>query len=502
MPLTKIQVELFRDLLDQLSPDYFITEVDVLQIHAYLFEQPLSLDFPAGSPLIEIITYLREIIVSQCLDNIEELICYYEQKSKKIDDFLDDLVEQYQGSINSVLELDYTTLLREKLMENTYFGGYNRLSGIHVNSYNQLKLTCNIKTDIYSTIKRHLQSSIPSNKCITINYSLPSGEWVDVVGKNYLEQFSAHKNVDCIFVMKFDGPLEKSEHFALCESKMRRANMVDWIMHYYSSRQAPDYYGIIDVVRKEQTISDSNFKFMLFEWLIYSKLIISDYLYWEDNPIREVAFSANTVYPIFNYQDIYYYSGHGYRGWINLLLETKLSGKKWSILKRPERLFWLTSDNPGFMININEVEAGRKERQPAHSVTEIRPDTVLYYPLSKDYCLRIEPICLDTDQQPDNSPIKFEPASEGELNFVNELTISTHREMVIASQKKMLKQYKHTHMATNGTVGDAHRNGQVKERSQTFNPKTETWIKRDTSTGRFIDGKADCKPFKGVRKEK
>ena len=57
-------------------------------------------------------------------------------------------------------------------------------------------------------------------------------------------------------------------------------------------------------------------------------------------------------------------------------------------------------------------------------------------------------------------------------------------------------------MAKNGKPGDGHRLGQVKDRSQTYNPKTETWVKRDTESGRFLDGKSDEKPFKGVRKEK
>ena len=56
-------------------------------------------------------------------------------------------------------------------------------------------------------------------------------------------------------------------------------------------------------------------------------------------------------------------------------------------------------------------------------------------------------------------------------------------------------------MAKNGIAGDGHRNGAVKGRSQTFNPKTESWVKRDTKTGQFMDGKADSKPFKGVMKE-
>lgn len=57
-------------------------------------------------------------------------------------------------------------------------------------------------------------------------------------------------------------------------------------------------------------------------------------------------------------------------------------------------------------------------------------------------------------------------------------------------------------MARNGKVGDGHRNGAVRSRTQTYNPKTETWVKRDSDTGRFMDGKSDGKPFKGVTKEK
>lgn len=57
-------------------------------------------------------------------------------------------------------------------------------------------------------------------------------------------------------------------------------------------------------------------------------------------------------------------------------------------------------------------------------------------------------------------------------------------------------------MAKNGKTGDGHRNGAVKERSQTYNPTTEQWVKRDANTGRFMDVKQDGNPFKGVRKEK
>ena len=57
-------------------------------------------------------------------------------------------------------------------------------------------------------------------------------------------------------------------------------------------------------------------------------------------------------------------------------------------------------------------------------------------------------------------------------------------------------------MATNPPSGDNHRNGQVRDRSQTYNPHTERYVKRNTEDGRFIDQKSYNKPFKGVRKEK
>lgn len=57
-------------------------------------------------------------------------------------------------------------------------------------------------------------------------------------------------------------------------------------------------------------------------------------------------------------------------------------------------------------------------------------------------------------------------------------------------------------MATNSPSGDGHRNGAVRNRSQTFNPKTELWTKRDAETGRFMDVKTTGGKFKGVRKEK
>lgn len=50
-------------------------------------------------------------------------------------------------------------------------------------------------------------------------------------------------------------------------------------------------------------------------------------------------------------------------------------------------------------------------------------------------------------------------------------------------------------------TGQNFRRGSVDNRSQTHNPKNDTWVKRDTTTGRFTDVKSGGDPFKGVAKE-
>jgi hypothetical protein len=50
-------------------------------------------------------------------------------------------------------------------------------------------------------------------------------------------------------------------------------------------------------------------------------------------------------------------------------------------------------------------------------------------------------------------------------------------------------------------TGNGYRWGAVDNRTQTHNPVTQQWVKRDSETGRLMDVKQDGTPFKGVRKE-
>jgi hypothetical protein len=58
-------------------------------------------------------------------------------------------------------------------------------------------------------------------------------------------------------------------------------------------------------------------------------------------------------------------------------------------------------------------------------------------------------------------------------------------------------------MASNQPVGDNHRIGAVKKRSQlkTRMMGEEHWTKRNKDSGQFMDQKKSKKKFKGVRRE-
>lgn len=57
------------------------------------------------------------------------------------------------------------------------------------------------------------------------------------------------------------------------------------------------------------------------------------------------------------------------------------------------------------------------------------------------------------------------------------------------------------YMAKNGIIGDGRLISAAKDRTQVFNPATGNYVKRDSSTGKFIDVKSDGKAFKGVTRE-
>jgi hypothetical protein len=96
--------------------------------------------------------------------------------------------------------------------------------------------------------------------------------------------------------------------------------------------------------------------------------------------------------------------------------------RRWIILKSPEKQPWMTSDSPGFLV---EEDCG----------------IVLHYPLSRDFCLRIQPEPRGSGLSASaDTPIHFIQFHEQEAKLVNERTVSSSNELVVTSEKRDFRQ--------------------------------------------------------------
>ena len=99
---------------------------------------------------------------------------------------------------------------------------------------------------------------------------------------------------------------------------------------------------------------------------------------------------------------------------------------------------WVTSDKPGIVLDYREE--AQQSIFSANLLRHLKGIRSFYYPLSKDYCLRLEPSMTGKDMT--FSTIRVEVSSEEEVKEVNTLMGSLGKEMVIASDRQILESFR------------------------------------------------------------
>ncbi|PQJ09607.1 hypothetical protein CJD36_016845 [Flavipsychrobacter stenotrophus] len=104
-------------------------------------------------------------------------------------------------------------------------------------------------------------------------------------------------------------------------------------------------------------------------------------------------------------------------------------------------MFWLTSDNPGFSINLDGYDNRVEEVIPNPYCTDLGHDTILYFPLTKNYCLEIGPFLKEDDVNLNsfNIPVTFMSAPELEFRFINLWTYLAQQKFVVSCDAEGLK---------------------------------------------------------------
>lgn len=203
----------------------------------------------------------------------------------------------------------------------------------------------------------------------------------------------------------------------------------------------PKYNGIVEALCKEENITDRQIKTDILEWVFFLKVRSVSWreksrielnargikLDFDSEALREDHLKVFTDVSRLNKIITHY---------VNVY-----TAKRWTVLKSPKGLFWLTSDNPGFSINLDDYDEAGQDVIPNPYCTDLGYDTVLYFPLTKDYCLQIGPFLKEDDVHLNsyNTPIKFIPTTESNFRCINFWTFVTQQKFVVACDPESLE---------------------------------------------------------------
>jgi hypothetical protein len=271
-----------------------------------------------------------------------------------------------------------------------------------------------------------------------------------IIPKVYLKYFSKSEDGKGIAVLHYSHPYKKrietkdsGDKVFVKKNFYDTAQLADrkQIELFMANHIEPNYHRIIESVRSRSCVNDYNWKIRMMEWMIYSKMRSPMWRELLREELRskghDFLFDSNEL----REEHMQMFHDENILGFLLDYYGKNLSSKKWSVLKSPEYKSWLTSDNPGFSINVDEYDKENIELLPNAYWTNISHDTVLYFPLSSEYCLRIQPYNQgdDVSLNISNTPVQFELCTENEYRLVCSWIFYTHHSLLICSNREDLR---------------------------------------------------------------
>ena len=270
-----------------------------------------------------------------------------------------------------------------------------------------------------------------------------------IVSKVYLKYFSPNNDGKGISILHYQHPYKSrievkdsgnsifTKRNFYNTSQLENPNEIEL---FFGREIEQKYNFIMAEIAKEKDISDYELKIKIMEWIFYSKIRSPMWrkLIQSELELKGYKFAFNSKE--LREEHLQLISNNEVFEGVLEIFDKNLSAKKWFILKSPSPFSFITSDNPGFSINVEDYNPSDKMLLPNAFWTNIRYDTVLYFPLSKNYCLRMQPYNNDDDVQLNisNTPIRFQIVSEDEQKLINSWTFCTHDNLLIASDKREL----------------------------------------------------------------
>ena len=439
---------IMKSLLEEYLDEVGMTSDQLAEIELFIFHDNSEFRHVHSPEVFDTARYLKEIAEENEIKSSAELFNFFQHKKKKYNKFLWEVVDEVESNynqlhmtlhVNDSSKADNTSLSIDTVI-------YPDLNSYNVHSY-------------VKTLSRYFEHSFSSmrerilqHREITMHLDGTSHcqpvvckQMIALGAKRkfarYFEEFSSKENNKEVVAWTEAAPQE----YDITNCNFRgHNNEFDNLLVIHSHPDESHQWGIAKVydnivahVAQEQPIDDETVKEELVEWLFYSKMHGAE------------AESLRSAIECFNdakqFKPIVCVQKGKDLDQINLrkaCYKSMLAQKQWKILKSPPGHTWLASDNPGFGINLGDLYNRPTEMVADGTLIDIRADTIIYYPISSEYCLRIQPFTGDKKRRKTTNlaAIEFEQSTIEELKVVNGLTFSTKKVMVVGRDRKFYEQ--------------------------------------------------------------
>lgn len=260
-----------------------------------------------------------------------------------------------------------------------------------------------------------------------------------IISKTYLKRFSDTYDGKNLFVI--DSSNQHVKHI----QKKNSGDSIFWIENYsdsndFSDNKAiekmfgqyiePNYNRIVNEIYNENeklSIEDKN---LIIQWIFYTKMRSP---IWENKDEYGKPIYKNKIH-LNNFLDDKLFSP------ALLMFINDTINKQWTIYRCTPNETWWTTDNPGYCIDLNLAESHNYViPDPFCRLTGV--DTILFYPLSKDYCLNIHAYEKGTPPEYNltNTPIKFKESQDDWVKIINTWTLMSQSRLLISNSKTSLE---------------------------------------------------------------
>jgi len=444
-----------RTLLIDFDADIDLNEATLVQIHHHLFETECFTPRGLDQHLVDHLAFLKKLIEQHEFCEADDLIAYFDNKKKRFSKFFDRALDEHdRAKANEakkqikVLWTSYDICQQGSFSMNTSIRPL--IWSLHKKTFNDyLSDLLNYFKTFYSATLRNKLSHYEGYDFRLKNEYIECSDFMecatntceDKYFKIYLEAFTLNRNDHVLHLLKSMKPIKNTclhqNEFFINKSE-NSYKMMPAVKNNYtldSEKFMKSYQRILHLISQEKQITEPKIKADLAHFIYQTK--------FHRQNVYHTCYNFDLM--LNKESELEWCKPENNFSHIRSFIDSMLKMKVWKVLKSPKGRSWITTDNPGIAINLYDfVEL--KYILPDTSLCNFRKDTMIYFPMSSKYCLRIQPALHHEflNQDASNTPIEIMTSSLDEVELVNGFMLGGSNKVIIAKDKKELSKFQMT----------------------------------------------------------